>query len=220
METIHDDLDGIGMLTDEVRRRLYEFVRAQAEPVTRDEAAQATAISRTLAAYHLDRLAEAGFVEVDYARTNGRTGPGAGRPAKRYAPGSRVVAVSLPPRNYSLLAQLLASAADSADASGAFRAALAEAAEHEGHALGAESTDVTAALATAGYEPMTADDGDIVLRNCPFHSVVQQHPELVCTLNESFVRGTLEGAGEDPGRAELSPCTGRCCVLVHAEARS
>ncbi|MEQ6897923.1 helix-turn-helix domain-containing protein [Microbacterium sp. KR10-403] len=220
MNTTRDDLDGVGMLADEVRRRLYAFVRTQAEPVTRDEAAQAIGIGRTLAAYHLDRLAEAGLVDVDYARTNGRAGPGAGRPAKRYAPGSREVAVSLPPRNYSLLAQLLASAADAAPASGAFRTALAEAAEREGRALGEESGDVTAALTTAGYEPLTAEDGDIVLRNCPFHSVVQQHPELVCTLNASFVRGTLVGAGDDPGRAELSPCTGRCCVLVHAEASS
>ena len=219
METIRDDLDGVGMLADEVRHRLYEFVRAQAEPVTRDEAAQAIGISRTLAAYHLDKLASAGLVEVDYARINGRTGPGAGRPAKRYAPGSREVAVSLPPRNYSLLAQLLASAADAAPA-GAYRAALAGAAARAGRALGAESGDVSTALATAGYEPMTADDGDIILRNCPFHSVVQEHPELVCALNESFVRGTLEGAGDDPDRAELSPCTGRCCVLVHAEASS
>jgi predicted ArsR family transcriptional regulator len=219
MKTTQDALDDVGMLADAVRRRLYDFVRAHGTAVTRDEAARATGISRTLAAYHLDRLADAGLVDVDYARTNGRSGPGAGRPAKRYAPGSRDVTVSLPPRNYSLLAQLLAAGAD-ATPSDAFRSALATAAEREGAALGEQAGDVTAALAAAGYEPMTADDGDIVLRNCPFHSVVQQHPELVCTLNESFVRGTLERMGADPARAELSPCTGRCCVVVHPEQHS
>ena len=133
--------------------------------------------------------------------------------------------MSVPPRNYSLLAHLLASAADTADAEDAassnrFRAALADAAEREGTALGAQAGDVTTALSTAGYEPLTDDDGDIVLRNGPFHSVVQQHPDLVCALNESFVRGTLDGAGCDPDRADLSPCSGRCCVVVHPEARS
>lgn len=216
--TTPPDLEGLGLLADDVRRRLYHYVRAHDGAVTRDEAAQATGISRTLAAYHLDRLAAAGLVEVDYARTSGRSGPGAGRPAKRYTRTTRELSVSMPPRNYSLLAQLLASAADAAESS-AFRTALADAAEREGQALGAHSGDIATALTTADYEPATTDDGDIVLRNCPFHSVVQDHTELVCTLNESFVRGTLEGTGCDPACAELSPCSGRCCVVVHPEAR-
>ena len=42
----------------------------------------AAGIGRTLAAYHLDRLAAEGLLTVTHQRRSGRTGPGAGRPAR------------------------------------------------------------------------------------------------------------------------------------------
>lgn len=212
------DLEDVRLLNDAVRRRVYGFVARQGTaPVTREEAAAATGISRTLAAYHLDKLAAAGLVDVDYARTSGRTGPGAGRPAKRYAWNRRDVSVSFPPRNYSLLAQILAEAAESSPA-GEFRAALAASATQQGNALGRQADAVSAVLTAAGYEPAVEDDGTIVLRNCPFHSIVQEHTELVCALNHAFVQGALEGVGDDPNHAELSPREGRCCVVIRPDA--
>ena len=41
----------IALLADELRQRLYRFVRAQPTPVTRDQAAAAAGISRKLAAF-------------------------------------------------------------------------------------------------------------------------------------------------------------------------
>ena len=80
--------------------------------MSRAEAAAATGIQRPLAALHLDRLAEAGLVEVTLRRTSGRSGPGAGRPAKLYrrAPGEHQV--SVPPRDYRGAAELLAGVID------------------------------------------------------------------------------------------------------------
>lgn len=205
---------GIGLLVDPVRRRLYDFVAEQVDPVAREEAAMGAKTSRTLAAYHLDKLAEAGLLEISYSRHNGRTGPGSGRPAKRYTRAQRETSASFPPRNYSLLAQILADAADTSDET---RAALANAAAQQGETLGAQAGDLPAALTAAGYEPSSTDDGDIILRNCPFHQVMQQHTQLVCNLNHAFIEGALVGAGSDPARAELSPCDGRCCVVIHPE---
>lgn len=209
------DLADVGLLNDDARRRVYDFATDQARPVTREQAAAGTGMSRALVAYHLDRLAEGGLLDVDFARTNGRSGPGSGRPAKRYTRSRRELAVSFPPRNYSLLAEILAAAADNSP-SDSFRRALAEAATDQGGTLGQRAETISAALTAAGYEPARTQDGDIVLRNCPFHSVVAQHTELVCTLNRAFIQGALHGAGEDPDRAVLSPCEGRCCVVIHA----
>src|SRR5690242_17601844 len=102
----------IAVLADPVRRRLYEYVTGQPHPVSRSEAAQAVGIQRTLAAFHLDRLAEAGLVEVTFRRPAGRSGPGAGRPAKLYRRAVAEHHVSMPPRDYRCAAELLADVVD------------------------------------------------------------------------------------------------------------
>lgn len=214
----YEDLLGLGLLADPARRRLYDFVAGRGAAVTREEAATATGISRNLAAYHLDRLAEAGLLDVGHARRSGRTGPGSGRPAKQYTRAGRELAVSLPPRNYSLLARILADAADTA-VDGRFQALLTRSAENAGRGLAAQADDLTAALTAAGYEPATTGDGVVILRNCPFHSIVQDHTDLVCALSHAVIRGTLTGTGDDPDRAGLDPRDGRCCVVIRPGSR-
>src|SRR5207244_13615168 len=86
------------------------FVVAQGREVGRNEAATAVGMQRTLAAFHLDRLAEAGLLEVSFRRLTQRSGPGAGRPAKLYRRAAREVTVSVPPRDYARAALVLAEA--------------------------------------------------------------------------------------------------------------
>src|SRR5215217_6979126 len=107
-------LDRLGGLVDPVRRALYRFVAGAGALVSRDEAASAVGVSRSLAAYHLDRLADDGLLEVSYQRRTGRSGPGAGRPAKLYRRAPGEITVSVPPRDYELAARLLAAAVDGA----------------------------------------------------------------------------------------------------------
>src|SRR5215469_18242300 len=131
----HPDLASLSSLDDPVRQRLYTVVSGRAEPVGRDDAAEAAGISRALAAYHLDKLVEAGLLTATYDRPDGRTGPGAGRPAKLYSRSDREFAVSVPPREYELAARLLVRAVES-DPSGRSRAALRAAAHQLGTELG------------------------------------------------------------------------------------
>src|SRR5215204_5568215 len=104
------DLDAIALLADQARRALYEYVAAQDRAVGRNEAAEAVGMQRTLAAFHLDRLAAAGLLEVGYRRLTGRAGPGAGRPAKVYSRATTDHSVSIPPRDYGGAAHVLAEA--------------------------------------------------------------------------------------------------------------
>ena len=133
-----DDLARISSLSDPARRSLYDFVVVQGQPVGRDEAAAAAGISRSLAAYHLDRMVDDGLLEVSFARRTGRTGPGAGRPAKLYHRSPREVQISLPPRDYELAARLLAQAVET-ERTGRARASLEEAARALGRDLAAET---------------------------------------------------------------------------------
>jgi predicted ArsR family transcriptional regulator len=208
------DLAGLASLDDPVRRRLYGYISDAGRPVSREEAAAAAGITRTLAAYHLDKLAEAGLLAVTYRRPAGRAGPGAGRPAKLYQQAERELAVSVPPRAYELLARLLAEAAES-DTTGKVRSTLNGVARSVGRQAGTEAGgDLAVALRGCGYQPRATADGGIELRNCPFHRLAQEHRDLVCGLNLSLIEGVITGSARPQARAVLSPAPGRCCVVV------
>ncbi|MGO4535232.1 helix-turn-helix transcriptional regulator [Leifsonia sp. 2MCAF36] len=207
-------LDGISALADPARRRLYDYVASQQEPVGREEAAGATGMSRTLAAYHLDRLVTAGLLEAGYSRDPGKGGPGAGRPAKRYTRSTRETTVSVPSRDYRLLAELMTDAV-AADDSGALFTALTAAAEEQGRRSSSPDRALLDDLRDRGYEPTEEPGPDVTMRNCPFHQLAQRHTNLVCGVNHALLRGVLEGHDDDPDRAELDPHAGRCCVVLH-----
>jgi predicted ArsR family transcriptional regulator len=213
------DLASLSNLDDPLRRRLYEVVTSQPGPVSRDEAASAAGIGRALAVYHLDKLVESGLLTASYQRPPGRSGPGAGRPAKMYARSDREFAVTVPPREYELAARLLVQAVE-ADPSDRSRTALAEAARRLGTELGsafrpsAAEPNVTGVLTQQGYEPCCGADGVIRLRNCPFHQLAEQHRELVCGMNLALVEGLVEGLGADGWRPVLDPRPGQCCVAI------
>jgi predicted ArsR family transcriptional regulator len=217
------DLASLSSLDDPVRRRLYEVVCERAEPVGRDEAANAAGVGRALAVYHLDKLVEAELLTASYQRPPGRTGPGAGRPAKLYMRSDREFAVTVPPREYELAARLLVQAVE-ADAGGNSRAALLEAARRLGAELGSRFrlgvADLDGALAGHGYEPRRGEDGVIRLRNCPFHQLAEHHRDVVCGMNLGLIEGILAGLGVEGLRPVLDPQRGHCCVAIGADQPS
>jgi predicted ArsR family transcriptional regulator len=223
------DLGAVSCLSDPVRARLYEFVSRSPVPVGRDEAAAAAGIGRAIAVYHLDKLVDAGLLTASYRRSPGRGGPGAGRPAKYYARSGREFAVTVPPREYELAAHLLAQAV-AADTGGASRAALRDAARRFGADAGAEHRTVARgagdpacvadALRAHGFEPWTAEDGTVVLRNCPFHALAARHRDLVCGMNLALIEGLVAGLGASGLRPALDPRPGQCCVVIRADQPS
>jgi predicted ArsR family transcriptional regulator len=212
-------LDALAGLADPVRRRLLALVADSPEAVGRDEAATALGITRSLAGYHLDRLVEDGLLELHYARRSGRTGPGAGRPAKLYRIAPVEVTVQIPPRDDALVAHLLATAVE-ADASGVARRALRKATRAAGRALGQAAGGgqerMLEALAARGYAPVETPEG-IRLRNCPFHHLVGDHLDLVCALNKDLLGAAAQAAGGHL-TAKLDPQPGMCCVVLRANA--
>jgi predicted ArsR family transcriptional regulator len=215
------------LLAEPTRRRVYDAVRAGDGPQTRDAIATTTGINRRLAAFHLDLLADGGLLEVDYARPPGRSGPGAGRPAKRYRPAPVDIELRVPARRYDLAARILARAvAESATGEDA-REHARRTAREEGEQIGrlrrpagrlssAATLDTAQdVLADLGYEPARSGDGGVRLRNCPFRSVVDVAPTLVCGVNDELVSGLLAGLGGHRSvTAELDGVPPDCCVTV------
>ncbi len=219
-DSISSGLDALGALAEPTRRRLYEFVAQSGRRVGRDEAAQGAGIGRSLAAYHLDKLVEHGLLEVDYARPPGRSGPGAGRPAKLYRRARGEFVLRAPARDYRLLAELLVRAAD--ETGGAVKEAIERGARDLGRSLGAAARRqggdtgeaLRALLHERGYEPAEAEPGMLRLRNCPFDAVASRHPAIVCGLNLALIDGILAGLGRDPASATLAPQDDVCCVAI------
>jgi len=201
-----EDLEALRALADPARRRVYGFVAGSGGPVTRDEAAAALGLGRSLAAYHLDRLAASGLLEVSFGRPSGRTGPGAGRPAKLYARAEREFVLSAPPRDYELVAEILLRAG---------AASTDDAAREVGREIGraAPEAPIAEVLAARGYEPFD-DEGTLRFANCPFDALAKTHRETVCCLNLALVEGVIEGAGAEDATASLEPDRAGCCVAV------
>jgi len=221
--TAAGSLAALSGLDDPVRGQLYEFVAGSAGPVSRDEAASAAGIGRGLAAYHLDKLVALGLLTACYQRPAGRTGRGAGRPAKVYRRSEREFTVTVPPREYGLAARLLARAIV-AGGNGS-QAALQAVARQRGAELGErhragrssragarQSTE--AALRDHGFEPWHDQTGDTWLRNCPFHQLASEHPDLICSMNLALIEGITAGLGATGLCPALDPGPGRCCVVI------
>ncbi len=210
-----DPVAAVAALDEPTRRRLYDFVVRQTAPISKDEAAQAVELPRTTAAFHLDKLVEMGLLTVVRQRRTGRTGPGAGRPAKLYQRSEGQIEVCLPDRRYEAASHLLADALVEAESSGEpVREVLNRRAYEWGSDLAASASgEVTEALADLGFEPR--ENGcSILLGNCPFHSLAQRHTRLVCGMNLCLVSGLLDGIEADGVTARLDPSPGRCCVRL------
>jgi len=224
----------VAALGDPIRRSLYEVVAGSAEPVSREEAAAAVGVQKSLAAFHLDKLADEGLLVFEFRRLTGRTGPGAGRPAKLYRRSGRQIDVTLPPREYDLAGRLLAEAIAAAERSGRpVRGELERVSFAFGRSLGERAvaaagprpskTKLRGALVDVlrehGFEPRSAD-ADMVLANCPFHALAEQFTDLVCGMNLHLltgVRSVLDlGARELEPRLEPEP--GQCCVKFCSSA--
>ena len=230
MRDVDREVAGISSLADPVRRQLYRFVCSQAEPVSRDQAAAAAGVARHQAKFHLDRLEAEGLLQSDYVRLTGRTGPGAGRPAKRYRRGDRELSVTLPPREYDLAGQIMAEAiTDHASTATPITEALTRAAAAHGRAMAADGGKPDAGgdvvsrclrvLAEHGYEPRPVDR-TVLLTNCPFHRLAQSHTSLVCRMNHALLDALARAIAPDSLEARLEPGEDRCCVTLTDTAGS
>jgi predicted ArsR family transcriptional regulator len=235
-------LASLSCLDDRVRGRLYAFVSGRTEPVGRDEAAAAMGIGRALAVYHLDKLVESGLLTASYRRPPGRSGPGAGRPAKVYSRSGGEFMVTVPPREYELAARLLVHAV-AADCSGLTRTALHDAARHLGTGLGkrhradgaqggeqggeqggvqcngprlASENALENALSEHGFEPWHDDAGTVRMRNCPFRHLAELQPEVICHMTLALIRGLVAGLGATGLNPALDPEPEHCCVVIPA----
>lgn len=228
MKQLEHDIGRVAALADDLRKGIYFFARKSPGGMRREDIAREFGISRKLAAFHLDKLAEKGLLTYHYARLPGRSGPGAGRPPKVYQPSDIQMEVSLPERRYDLVGTLLVDAVQSDGKGGSANHRAKVTSYESGSRLGRQvrqkrrlrPTGAERALSVAsdvleeyGYEP-SRSEGEVTLRNCPFHALSQHAPDLVCRMNHAFIEGLVRGLGNDSVKVELAPTAGQCCVQL------
>lgn len=237
-----DDRSTISILGEPTRRALYDYIAEVGDWVGRDQAADAMGLERGTAAHHLEKLTDGGLLEIGFQRLTGRQGPGAGRPAKLYRRAHHDIEINLPPRDYRLAGELLAAAVDrsridhvdiaialdeAADAAGrrSVARAVARSAEPDpsdesgASTLGAARHLVIDVLQAEGYEPQTQPDDSIVLRNCPFHQLAQEHTELICGMNLGLVTAAVDSIDGAQLETRLVPHETLCCVRLQPSDR-
>lgn len=227
-KALTSEIESVAALGDPIRRRLYEYVVAQGDLVSRDMAASGVEIARHVAKFHLDKLEEEGLLETEYRRPSGKKGPGAGRPTKYYRRSSREISVSLPQREYDLAARVLAEAITASQTSGiSIALALEKSANNFGQFMaqevasklvhGSSKSEVANAISEVlddhGYEPRQ-EEGRLVLANCPFHSLAKEYTALICGINHNLMNSLIK---ELPSfyNADLEPAPGRCCITLN-----
>jgi len=222
------DLTACATLVEPLCRRLFQYVASAIEPVGRDQAAAAMGVTRSAAAFHLDKLTDAGALAVEYRRPPGRSGPGAGRPAKLYRVVRGELAFSVPERRYEVVAAVLARAVTIAEEQSVSIAdALRKAARSFGRAMAANTEEsggpvpedslqrVAAVLGPFGYEPRI-EPGHLRLANCPYHALLAAHGDVVCTMNLRLLKGVLKGADASDLSASRDHQPSDCCVTIAA----
>lgn len=228
----------VAALDDRVRRQLYGAVRDARRPMTRDEASRAVGISRKLAAFHLDKLVAVGLLSAGVESAAPRR---VGRAPKVYEPVDVAIDVSVPARAYADLASILVEAVSDQQSGETAAEAGCRVASVRGRAAGAAAARTIRgrlgferafglaekALAAEGYEPYEthpaggsegSPDRALKLRNCPFHPLADEAPELVCKINGAFLSGLLSGLGAEALVVHPTPPAGECCAEIRARA--
>ncbi len=204
-------------LGDATRRGIYVMVRESSEPMTATQIADHFGIHPNVARHHLDRLAADGYLQITRRRRTGRSGPGAGRPAKCYEATTKEIAVQFPPRRHELLSELLLRIVERVAPEDGPRIA-EEIGREYGRTLAAEIgipeeegfEDAVQAVARTmtgvGFE-MNADldQRRLLTMYCPFGTTAANHPEVVCKLDQGIVKGLMEAVHRPDDRLVVTP---------------
>jgi predicted ArsR family transcriptional regulator len=201
------------------------FANSREQPVTADDLAASRGIHRNVARGRLERLVGAGLLIPEFERRSGRSGPGAGRPAKAYRVAPDVPPLELPPRRYETLLGLLVDSLPArrlGQVGAEFGRSLARGFRKRS-TLGGALANACAALRRAGFHAIVVEadeeEGLVATASCPLRPVVRANGrgrELDHGLWEGLVERLL--GTEAAVVAETAGChdDGKpCFVRIH-----
>jgi predicted ArsR family transcriptional regulator len=192
-----DLLGVLKALGDETRFSMYQELASSTNALTAGELAERLGLHANTVRLHLERLREAGLVDVEPVHRGT-----VGRPQHVYSLAPGAPGLGFDPPSYTLLAGLLATLAErvGADADDA-----AAAGRSWGVEVGRRTRSkscvraLSAEMDRLGFDP-AAEAGpgrttDIAFLHCPFRELAEAYPELVCNLHRGICEGVVEAVG-------------------------
>lgn len=192
--------DVLKALGDNTRYAIYLELARAARPLGTAEIAEALGLHTNTVRPHLDRMRDAGLLDVT---TDGRGE--VGRPQHRFSLAAEAPSLGLEPPTVPVLARMVLNMAErlQASAADAFAVGAAEGASRAGgyavypSALEALVDD----LDRLGFDPVVAesekpDNAVVAFANCPFAAYAESHPDLVCGLHHGLVAGFVDTMGD------------------------
>ena len=183
-------LDVFKALGDNTRYAIYLELARSAQPLATAEIALTLGLHINTVRPHLERMRDAGLLEVEVEAQGG-----VGRPQHRYTVAADAPSLGLEPAVFPLVSRLLLQLAANAGAEGAD----AEAIGFQQGALDATSSRhrpcveaLVQHLSNLGFDPAVAEDGSattVAFTRCPFHELAAANPSLVCALHRGIVEG-------------------------------
>ncbi len=204
-------LDAVG--SPELRSALM-FVRARPVPATADELADAQGVHRNVARARLERLARAGLLVTSFERRSGRSGPGAGRPAKVYAPAPELAAIEFPQRRLADLVGLLIAGRPGRELGRVGRSFGELLARDGGLERGSGVEALTKAMGTLGFQASVLESTPkrvtLTTPTCPLRPLVAARPEASAV--DAAMWASLVGAATGRGASAPARCTTEGCL--------
>jgi predicted ArsR family transcriptional regulator len=212
-------LDVLKALGDNTRYAIYLELARSPRPLATAEIAEVLGLHPNTVRPHLERMREVGLLEVEVDPRGG-----VGRPQHRYWLADRAPTLGFEPPAMPMLASMALrlversglgpdDAVEVGRAQGRADATLYETAPSSLEALVGE-------LDRLGFDPVVADGDDddsavIAFAHCPFRTVAESHPDLVCALHRGLVEGFVAVMGDTEVR-EFCPLAHRtpCQVVV------
>jgi predicted ArsR family transcriptional regulator len=183
-------------LGDETRFSMYRELAGSTRGRSAQELADSLGLHANTVRLHLDRLREAGLVDVEPVHRGT-----VGRPTHVYSLAPGAPGLGFDPPSYTLLSGLLAALAERVGAEGADAAEIGRAWGVEaGHRTRSRSCvkALVGEMERLGFEPeteTTADSADMAFMRCPFRELAEAYPELVCNLHRGLAEGIVGEVG-------------------------
>ena len=194
-------LDVFKALGDNTRYAIYLELARSPRPLSTTEMATSLGLHVNTVRPHLERMRDAGLLEV-FVDARG----GVGRPQHRYSLAADAPSLGLEPPVFPLATRLLLRVAAEAGAGSdeAIETGRDQGRDDGARSLQREARPCAAALverlATLGFDPavVETDEGvTVAFTHCPFRELAEANPDLVCGLHRGLVEGFVEAFGGD-----------------------